>query len=62
MATGVFIISMNDTFPTRCIWSRLAKHFNALQSIVVKDETHEKAWHIRVLQPVENNKNKVPTQ
>jgi trans-aconitate methyltransferase len=62
VASGVFIISMNDTFPTRCIWNRLAKHFNALQSIVVKDETHEKAWHIRVLKPVEMNKEEVPAQ
>jgi 2-polyprenyl-3-methyl-5-hydroxy-6-metoxy-1,4-benzoquinol methylase len=60
VSTGVLIVSMYDTFPTRCIWRRLGRHFGIMRSVVVEDETHSKSWRIRVLQPMQRDSNRAP--
>jgi 2-polyprenyl-3-methyl-5-hydroxy-6-metoxy-1,4-benzoquinol methylase len=48
---GVLIISMFDRLVTRRIWKAIIPQYAIRQSVAVKDETHHRRWHIRVLTP-----------
>ncbi len=48
---GVFVISMFDRLVTRRIWKALTPHYVIRHSVAIKDETHRRRWHIRVLAP-----------
>jgi 2-polyprenyl-3-methyl-5-hydroxy-6-metoxy-1,4-benzoquinol methylase len=48
---GVLIISMFQTLVTRRIWKAVLPEYLIVRSILVQDETHSKAWRIRVCKP-----------